>query len=67
MEDEVKRTRKSSVVMIGALAAHVGQSTLFAFAAGLLTVAFRKNRAQVRYRLWFAASLKFFLLNSSSL
>ena len=27
--------------------------------AGLLTVAFRKNRAQVRYWLWLSASLKF--------
>jgi len=47
--------------MIGALAAHIWQSTLFAIAAGLLTVAFRKNRAPVRYWLWFAASLKFFV------
>ena len=38
---------------------HLWQSTLFALAAGLLTVAFRQNRAQVRYWLWFSASLKF--------
>jgi bla regulator protein BlaR1 len=38
---------------------HLWQSTLFAIVAGLLTVAFRKNRAQVRYWLWFSASLKF--------
>jgi hypothetical protein len=29
------------------------QSTLFAVVAGLMTVAFRKNRAQVHYWLWF--------------
>jgi bla regulator protein blaR1 len=40
---------------------HLWQSTIFAFAAGLLTLAFRKNRAQVRYWLWLSASLKFFI------
>ena len=45
--------------MIGELTAHVWQSTWFAVAAGLLTVAFRKNRAKVRYCLWLSASLKF--------
>jgi bla regulator protein blaR1 len=38
---------------------HLWQSTVFAIAAGLLTVAFRKNRAAVRYWLWFSASVKF--------
>src|SRR5437868_13679070 len=38
---------------------HLWQSTVFAVAAGLLTLAFRKNRAQVRYWLWFSGSLKF--------
>jgi uncharacterized protein (TIGR03435 family) len=38
---------------------HLWQSTIFAIAAGLLTLAFRKNRAQVRYWLWLSASLKF--------
>ena len=38
---------------------HLWQSTLFAGVAGLLTVALRKNRAQVRYWLWLSASLKF--------
>ena len=47
--------------MNGALAAHLWQSTAFACAAGLLTLAFRPNRAQVRYWLWLAASLKFLL------
>lgn len=41
------------------LANHLWQSTLFAAAAGLLTLALRGNRAAVRYRLWLAASLKF--------
>jgi hypothetical protein len=41
------------------LANHVWQSTLFAAVAALLTLALRKNRAQVRYWLWLAASLKF--------
>ena len=38
---------------------HLWQSTLCAAAAWLLTLAVRKNRAAVRYWLWFAASLKF--------
>ncbi len=47
------------LVMIPELTNHLWQSTLFAGAAALLTVPFRKNRAQVRYWLWFSASLKF--------
>src|SRR5580658_9753464 len=47
--------------MIGELTRHLWQSTFFALAAGLLTVAFRGNRAQVRYWLWLSASLKFFI------
>lgn len=47
--------------MIGALTNHLWQSTIFAFAAGLLTIAFRGNRAHVRYWLWLSASIKFFL------
>ncbi len=39
---------------------HVWQSTLFAFAAWLLAVTLlRKNRPQVRYGVWLAASVKF--------
>ena len=45
--------------MIGELINHLWQSTLFAGAAGLLGLAFRRNRARVRYWLWFSASLKF--------
>jgi bla regulator protein BlaR1 len=47
--------------MVEELTNHLWQSTLFAVAAGLLTLAFRKNRAPVRYWLWFSASLKFFV------
>jgi len=43
------------------LANHIWQSTLFAAIAGLLTLAFRRNQARVRYRLWVAASYKFLL------
>jgi bla regulator protein blaR1 len=38
---------------------HLWQSTLFALAAGLLTLTLRKNHARARYWLWLAASLKF--------
>jgi len=38
---------------------HLWQSTLFALAAGLLTLALRKNHARARYWLWLVASLKF--------
>jgi uncharacterized protein (TIGR03435 family) len=47
--------------MIGQLTNHLFQSTLFALAAALLVLAFRKNRARVRYSLWLAASLKFLI------
>jgi uncharacterized protein (TIGR03435 family) len=47
--------------MIGEVSNHLWQSTVFAILAGLLTLAFRKNRAQVRYWLWFSASLKFLI------
>jgi len=40
---------------------HLWQSTWFALGAALLSIAFRKNRAQVRYWLWFGASLKFLI------
>ena len=47
--------------MIGELTNHLWQSTFFAVLAGILTVALRKNRAQIRYWLWFSASFKFFV------
>jgi len=40
---------------------HLWQSTMFASAIALLTLALRNNRAQVRYWLWLAASLKFLI------
>jgi bla regulator protein blaR1 len=43
------------------LANHLWQSTLFFVAACVVTLALRKNRAVVRYWIWFAASLKFAL------
>lgn len=45
--------------MIGALFDHLWQSTLFAALAAALTFLFRRNGANVRYGLWFAASVKF--------
>ena len=42
-----------------AIANHVWQSTLFAIAAGLVTVMCRNNSASVRYWIWFAAAAKF--------
>src|SRR5437773_2597520 len=50
----------SAWVAVGRLVGdHLWQSTLFAAVAGLLTLAFRNNRAQVRNTLWLAASVKF--------
>jgi len=43
------------------LANHLWQTTLFAGAAGLLTLPLRKNRAYVRYWLWIVASVKFLI------
>src|SRR5579864_410125 len=45
--------------MIGELTNHLWQSTVFAIAVALVALAFRKNRAEVRYWLWLSASLKF--------
>jgi uncharacterized protein (TIGR03435 family) len=44
---------------LSSLANHLWQSSVFAGAAWLLTLALRKNRAAVRYTLWLAASIKF--------
>lgn len=44
-----------------ALGNHLWQSTLFALAAGLLTLTLRKNHAAVRYWIWLAASAKFLI------
>jgi uncharacterized protein (TIGR03435 family) len=45
----------------GAWLNHLWQSTLFALAVGLLTIAFRRNHARVRYCLWFSSSVKFLI------
>jgi uncharacterized protein (TIGR03435 family) len=45
--------------MLGAIGDHLWQSTLVAAGAALLTLALRNNRAQIRYAIWLAASLKF--------
>ena len=42
-----------------AVANHLWESTLFAAAAGLLTLVLRKNHARVRHAVWLAASCKF--------
>ena len=47
--------------MISLILDHLWQSTLFAAAAGFLTLLFRANGAGVRYGLWLVASLKFLL------
>ncbi len=47
--------------MLPAIADHLLQSTLFAAVAGLLTLALRNSRAQIRYALWLAASVKFLI------
>ncbi len=44
-----------------ALGNHLWQSTLFAVAAGLLTLILRKNHARARYWLWLTASAKFLI------
>jgi bla regulator protein blaR1 len=46
---------------LGPLADHLWQSTLVAAFVGALTLALKRNRAQVRHALWLAASLKFLL------
>src|ERR1041384_2152287 len=47
--------------LISTASSHLAQSTLFAAAVALLTLAFRANRAQVRFWLWLSASLKFLI------
>lgn len=44
-----------------ALGNHLWQSTVFAAAAGLLTLILRRNHARARYWVWLAASLKFLI------
>jgi bla regulator protein BlaR1 len=40
---------------------HLWQSSVFACVIALLTLALRNNRAQLRYRFWLAASVKFLI------
>jgi bla regulator protein blaR1 len=40
---------------------HLWQSTIFAIAAGMLTLAVRRNHARIRHSIWLAASLKFLI------
>jgi beta-lactamase regulating signal transducer with metallopeptidase domain len=47
--------------MIGEIINHLWQSTIFAVAVALIAVAYRNNRAGVRYWLWLSASLKFLI------
>jgi bla regulator protein BlaR1 len=47
--------------IIPGVANHLWHSTLFAIAAGLLTLFLRKHHARARHWLWLAASLKFLL------
>lgn len=44
-----------------AIGNHLWQSTLFAFAAGLLTLVLRNNYARTRYWLWLTTSVKFLI------
>jgi bla regulator protein BlaR1 len=59
--DPVETRKDATIKMFHELTNHLWQSTLFAAAAGLLTLAFRKNRAAVRYWLWLSASIKFLI------
>ena len=47
--------------MLDMLWNHLWQSTVFAAVVAVVGVASRRNRAQVRYWLWFAASVKFLI------
>ena len=47
--------------MMGPLADHLWQSTLFAAGVALLALVFRRNRAHVRHWMWLAASVKFLI------
>jgi bla regulator protein blaR1 len=45
--------------MSSMITAHIWQSTLFAGAAGLLTLALKRNRARTRYGVWLIGLVKF--------
>ena len=48
-------------IFLSLLANHLWQSTVFALAAGLLTLALKKNQARTRYWIWWIASVKFLI------
>lgn len=48
-----------SNTILNSVANHLWQSTAFALTVALVVLAFRKNRASVRYWLWLCASMKF--------
>jgi bla regulator protein blaR1 len=50
-----------TIPALSPLANHLWQSTIFVCIAWLLALALRKNRAAVRYWIWFAASVKFLI------
>ena len=47
--------------LVYSASSHLVESTLFAGVAALLTLAFRANKAEVRFWLWLSASLKFLI------
>jgi bla regulator protein BlaR1 len=47
--------------LASAVGNHLWQSTIVVIAAGLLTLALRRNHARARYWLWLAASIKFLI------
>ena len=50
-----------NVASLSPFANHLWQSTLFACAAGVLTLGFQKNRARLRHWVWLSASCKFLI------
>ena len=57
----IERLANSDQPDAGTWLNHLWQSTIFALAVGLLTIACRRNHARVRYWLWFSSSVKFFI------
>ena len=46
---------------LGPVADHLWQSTLAVAVVAVLTLALKRNRAEVRHALWMAASIKFLI------
>jgi beta-lactamase regulating signal transducer with metallopeptidase domain len=53
--------------MMAGVINHLWQSSAFAVVALLLALGFRRHSAQVRYRIWLAASLKFLIPFSAAM